>query len=94
MSHIEHLLRIIHLRELRGEHRVHLILLKLMSNLHVGEWQESSREILRCGESALAGVGIKQHLLALRTVIVWQQTFIDHPLTEELSHLRFQHAST
>ena len=65
-----------------------------MRNLHIGEGQKSGREILGRSKRALAGVGIEQHLVALGTVVIWQQSFADHPLTEELTHLRFQHTAT
>ena len=84
---------IVHLRELRGEHRIHLILLVLMGNLHIGERQETGREILRRGECALSRVGIEQHLVALGPIVVGQQPLAHQPLAEELSHFCLQHAS-
>ena len=85
---------IVHLRKLWGEDGVHLVLVILMRNLHVCKWQESGREILCCGKSALARVGVEEHFVALWTVIVGKQPFADYPLAEELSHLRLQHTAT
>ena len=80
---------VVHFRELRCKDGVHLVLLILMGDLYVGERQEAGRKILGGGKGALARVGIEQHLVALRTVVVWQQSFADDPFTEELPHLRF-----
>ena len=84
---------LVHLRKLRGEHRVHLILVVLVLDLHIGKRQESGREILGCGEGALAGIGIEQHLAAHRTAVVRQQPLGYHPLAEELPHLRLQRSA-
>ena len=69
----EHLLAVgvVHLRELRGKNGIHLILCEFVGDLHIGEWQESCREVFRRGKRALTRVGIEQHLVALRTVVLW-----------------------
>ena len=52
---VEYLLAVlvVHLRELRLKHGVHLVLCQFVCNLHIGKGQETSREIFRCCESAL-----------------------------------------
>ena len=61
---------VVHLRELRGKNGIHLILGEFMSDLHIGEWKESCREVFRRGKRALTRVGIEEHLIALRTIVL------------------------
>ena len=84
----------IHLRKLRREHRIHLIFEIFMLDLHIGKGQKTGREILRCGEGTLTGIGIEQHLTALRTVVIGQQSLSYQPFAEELAHLRLQHTTS
>ena len=84
----------VHLRKLRREHRIHLIFEIFMLDLHIGKGQKTGREILRRGEGALTGIGIEQHLTALRTVIIGQQPLSYQPFAEELAHLRLQHTTS
>ena len=44
---------VVHLRKLRRKERIHLILLILVGDLHIGKGQESGREILGRGEGTL-----------------------------------------
>ena len=65
-----------------------------MLDLHIGKGQKTGREILRCGEGTLTGIGIEQHLTALRTVVIGQQPLSYQPFAEELTHLRLQHTTS
>ena len=80
-------------RQLRRKHRIHRVQVVMVLDLHIGHWEQTAGEILRCGDGTLHRVGIEAHRSLGRQMVLADEALADKPLAEELTHLCLEYTA-